>query len=169
MTKYRICGGLAITPEKDIKMLGEMSKKGWHLSNMCCGIFYRFEKGHPQDYTYSLNLEKSTTREMLSFYEASGWTPVVVGNGYQIFRAAAGAVPIFSDKESEMEILYKSRQQSGKSALLFAAVIIFCLILNVLIESMAFILLALAAFVFFIFSFLPFIGFSFSLYKIKQK
>lgn len=168
MTKYRMCGGFAMTPKRDMKMLSEMSKKGWHLSKMR-GIFYCFEKGDPHDYNYSLNLEISTTPEMLYFYEASGWTPIVAENGHQIFRAESGSAPIFSDTDSEIDILNKNRHWSGKYALLFTALITICLILNSLIESIIFTILGLIVFVLFIFSFLPFIGFTLSLYKLKQK
>jgi hypothetical protein len=168
MTKYRMCGGFAMTPKRDMKMLSKMSKKGWHLSKMQ-GIFYCFEKGEPHDYNYSLNLEISTTPEMLSFYEASGWTPIVVENGHQIFRAESGTAPIFSDAESEIEVLNKNRHWSGKYALLFAALITICVILSSLIESIIFAILSLIVFVLFIFTFLPYIGFTFSLYKLKHK
>jgi hypothetical protein len=149
-------------------MLSEMSKKGWHLSKMR-SIFYCFEKGDPHDYKYSLNLEISITPEMLSFYEASGWTPIVAENGHQIFRAESGTAPIFSDAESEIEVLNKNRHWSGKCALLFAALITICVILSSLIESIIFGILGLIVFVLFIFTFLPYIGFTLSLYKLKQK
>lgn len=126
MAKYRISTGLAMAPDKDMSMLKDMSRKGWHVTGLS-GLFYRFEEGRPQEYDYALNMEPSIGPDMLSFYEASGWTPVVARDGYQIFRAEAGAAPIFSDADSEMEILRSNRRQSGKWALIFMALLAGCL------------------------------------------
>lgn len=34
MANYKMSGGLAMTPERDMKLLKDMSKKGWHLAGM---------------------------------------------------------------------------------------------------------------------------------------
>ena len=104
--KYIIGSGIAISPEKDMALFKKMSKQGWHMSGiMLC--WYCFEKGEPADYDYASNMESKVTKDMLSIYEESGWTPVVACNGFQIFRAKAGATPIFSDRASEIEALEK--------------------------------------------------------------
>jgi hypothetical protein len=168
MAKYRMSGGLAMTPESDMKLLKKMSQKGWHITGMR-GIFYRFEKGLPHDFDYSLNLEERINPEMMSFYEASGWTPIVAESGYQIFRAKAGSSPIFSDSESEIELLSRNRQQYGMWSLIPMSLMIVCIILANWIEGYTIICTALGLFmsVCFIFTFFPFIGFSISLRKKK--
>ncbi|MFE4714329.1 MULTISPECIES: DUF2812 domain-containing protein [unclassified Paenibacillus] len=169
MAKYRMSGGLAMTPESDMNLLKEMSQKGWHVTGMR-GFFYRFEKGARHDFDYSLNLEERINPEMMTFYEASGWIPIVAENGYQIFRAEAGSSPIFSDSDSEIELLSRKRQQYGKWSLVFMSLMIVCIIVANQIEWDAFIRTGLMLFmVCFIFTFLPFIGFSKSLYMRKRQ
>lgn len=165
MAKYRLCGGLAMTPGREMDMLKQMSAKGWHLSGMK-GIFYCFEKGQPQDYEYSLNLEQNMDGDMMMLYESSGWTPIVVNYGYQIFRAKAGNPPIFSDSDSELDILSENRNKAGKSSMILGILLLLCLILG-RFSQWNLIISILTAFiaVIFIFYFLPFIGFSISLYK----
>ncbi|MNV64785.1 hypothetical protein D3C71_1574470 [compost metagenome] len=108
---------------------------------------------------------------MMSFYEASGWTPIVAESGYQIFRAEAGSTPIFSDSESEIELLSRNRQQYGKWSLVPMSLIIMCIIAITWMEwgTIVFTGLGLFMLVCFIFTFLPFIGFSLSLRKKKRQ
>ncbi len=164
MAKYRMCGGLAMTPDRDMKMLKEMSLKGWHLSEMK-SILYRFKEGQPHDYDYALNLEPRINSEMMLLYEASGWMPVVASNGYQIFRAEAGTSPIFSDLDSEIEMLTKNRHSVGKGAAFFAVLLILCFALSYFTLWKIFVIPALFILIFFIFCFFPFIGYSRSLKK----
>ncbi|WP_410512879.1 DUF2812 domain-containing protein [Paenibacillus sp. BR2-3] len=170
MAKYRMSGGLAMAPVSDMNLLKKMSQKGWHVTGMR-GIFYRFEKGLPHDFDYSLNLEERINPEMMSFYEASGWTPIVAESGYQIFRAKAGSSPIFSDSESEIELLSRNRQQYGKWSLVPMSLMIVFIIVANWIEWDTFIFTGLGLFMFvcFIFTFLPFIGFSISLHRRKRQ
>lgn len=169
MAKYRLSGGLAMAPESDMALLKKMSRQGWHVTGMR-GISYRFEKGVPHDYDYSLNLEKRINPEMMSIFEASGWTPVVAVNGFQIFRAEAGSPPIFSDVESEIELLAKNRQLYGKCSLVLLSALIICIITAKWMEWNLFIFtgVGLVLVVCFIFTFFPFIGFSRSLHKKKM-
>jgi hypothetical protein len=171
MAKYRLCNGLAIAPEKDMRMLREMSRTGWHLAGLS-GLLYRFEEGQPQDYDYALNMERRIGPDMLSFYEASGWTPVVAQHGYQIFRAAAGTSPIFSDTDSEMEILRSNRRQSGKWALIFMGLLLGCLFVLNQVDQSFYVGLATGAglvlMVCVIFTVFPFIGYTRTLRK-KQR
>lgn len=169
MAKYKICGGLAMMPEHDMKLLKNMSKKGWHLVGMN-GILYRFEEGKSYDYDYALNFEMEFDKDMLSIYEASGWNPVVVRTGYQIFRANAGTIPIFSDYDSEEEVLQRNQKMCGKWASIFVILlVIWSIITNVIdlgfiIELMVMIVLIIC----FVFTFLPFLGYCRSLMKLRK-
>jgi hypothetical protein len=113
--KYIIGSGIAISPEKDMALFKKMSKQGWHMSGTRLS-WYRFEKGEPTDYDYASNMELKVTPDMLALYEQSGWKPIVACDGFQIFRAAQGATPIFSDLESEIEALEEIKRNSIKSA-----------------------------------------------------
>jgi hypothetical protein len=178
--KYRMSGGLAMTPNRDMNMLKIMSVKGWHVTGMS-GIRYRFEHGEPHDYDYAMNCEHAVDAEMLSLYETSGWTPVMVLNGvggYQIFRAEAGTPHIFSDVDSEIEVLRRSRRFYGKWSLIFfgalVGVIISALLAFKLLElsKIAFIglcILFVLIWLCFISFFTPFVGQSVTIAKKKRR
>jgi len=116
--KYIMGSGIAISPEKDMALFKKMSNQGWHMNGTMMW-WYRFEKGEPADYDYASNMEATVTKDMISIYEESGWMPIVAHNGFQIFRAAAGATPIFSDLESEIESLEEIRRNTVKGAVLW--------------------------------------------------
>lgn len=116
--KYIVGSGIAISPEKDMALFKKMSNQGWHMNGTTMW-WYRFEKGEPTDYDYAANMEAKVTKDMLSIYEGSGWFPIVACNGFQIFRAAAGATPIFSDVESEIESLEEIRRNTVKGAVIW--------------------------------------------------
>jgi|LSQX01.3.fsa_nt_gb hypothetical protein len=59
MSKFRLNNGVALFPEKDCRMMAEMSAKGWHLVSFAAGgLLYRFEKGNPEDYQYVFTSRK---------------------------------------------------------------------------------------------------------------
>ena len=171
MAKYRMCSGLAIAPNRDLNMLQQMSRKGWHLAAMAgLGFCYRLEEGEAHSYQYALSMEPAVNAEMLSLYKASGWTPVVACNGYQIFRAEPGTAPIFSDTDSEIEVLRKNRKTAGVGSLLFGAVLALLLGLIIFVQwNVPFAILLFIAWGLFGFFFFPFVGFSVSLQRKKPK
>jgi len=114
--KYILGNGIAISPEKDMALFKKMSRQGWHMSGITL-LWYRFDKGEPADYDYASNMESKVTKNMLSLYEESGWLPIIAYNGFQIFRAAEGTTPIFSDLESEVEALEEVKRNTLKSVL----------------------------------------------------
>lgn len=168
MAKYKMCGGLAIMPERDMKLLKDMSKKGWHLAGMK-GFLYRFEEGEPCDYDYTLNTEMKIDKDMLSFYEASGWCPVVISPGYQIFRAKEGTTPIFTDRDSEEEVLQRNQKMSGKWASVFGIlIIVWSIAENVIDLGFITVMVMIALYICFVFTFFPFVGYSRSLKKLRK-
>lgn len=172
MMKYRMCKGLAMAPDKDMKMLSDMSKKGWHLTKFSL-LGYFFEEGEPQDYIYALNTEQIVTEDMLSLYRESGWTPVIVSEGYQIFRAEEGTPPIFSDAESEIEVLRKNQKSSGVAALVFGVLLVATIsltntVLQPHINETVSLIMVCIFMICFIFTFFPFVGFGISIHKKKK-
>lgn len=165
MAKYRFSSGLAMAPERDLRMLADMSRQGWHLSQIE-GIRYRFEQGEPADFIYALNFEVNPDADMLSFYQASGWTAIVSEKGYQIFRAKAGTPPIFSDRESKDEVLHKSRRHAAKGALISGLMLLLWgLVAPGRVPELLEIVVMVILMVAFVFTFLPFLGFSRSILK----
>lgn len=134
MSKYRYCSGLAISPNRDMKMLSKMSAKGWHLSGMK-GIRYCFEEGEPKEYIYNLNMENEVNEDMLSIYKESGWEPIVLEEGYQIYRAEKGTTPIFSDNETKIEVLSGSKKVYGIWAAGFLLVMIVVIALSAVFRN----------------------------------
>lgn len=163
-----MCGGLAMMPNRDMRLLKDMSKRGWHLVELK-GIFYRFEEGEPCDYDYTLNTEMEVEKDMLSYYEASGWSPVVIGPGHQIFRAKEGTKPIFSDRESEEDVLQRNQKMSGKWASIFGILlIVWFLATNVIDLGFITVLVMMALIICFVFTFFPYMGFSRSLRRLRN-
>jgi len=116
--KYVMGSGIARSPEKDMALFKKMSNQGWHMNGTMIW-WYRFEKGEPANYDYASNMEARVTKDMLSIYEESGWFPIVACSGFQIFRAVLGATPIFSDIESEIELLEEVRRNTLKGAIIW--------------------------------------------------
>lgn len=174
MAKYRMCGGLAMMPVHDMALLKRMSSKGWHLSGFSGAVLYRFEQGEPHEYDYEVYFEPGFAPEVQELFRAGGWEPVALGPGWQIVRAEAGTTPLFTDDESKIEVLSRSRGRMGGAALTCALLAAAFFGLENLFVAQQFELgeticlmglgVALACLVF---SFLPFIGFTFSLRKLR--
>ena len=109
MARYRLCGGLAIMPEHDMAMLADMSARGWHLSGFSCGILYRFEAGEPHAYDYAVDFQRDFSAEAQELYRIGGWQSVAMGSSWQIVRAEAGTVPLYTDDDAQAETIGASR------------------------------------------------------------
>jgi len=133
--KYIIGSGVAISPDKDMALLKKMSKQGWHMSGILLW-WYRFEKGEPADYDYASNMESKVTKNMISIYEESGWLPIVAVDGIQIFRAKEGTTPIFSDLESEIEVLEEIKRDTLKSGIIWSMVLFLIMMARIAIPDM---------------------------------
>ncbi len=155
--KYRMGHGLAISPERDMQMFAEMSARGWHLTDNS-GVFYRFEKGESHRYIYNMNLEPETDEEMRTLYEESGWTPVIMEKGMQIFRAEEGTPPIFSDTESKVELMEKERRIFGFYALGWGIALAAVIVLSFFCSSPLCLIPLLLCWVQFVFGLFPFVG-----------
>lgn len=157
--KYRLGNGLAVYPEKDMQMLANMSKRGFHVIGINAFGFYKFEKGDPEDYIYDLNTECHLTPDFEAYYLQSGWQPIVINDSFQIFRAKAGTKPIFTDDTSKIGILKINRKE-------FFIMSSILLILQVLVWSLdarlnwgiAGMIIKIVLWVLFVFSFIPFLG-----------
>lgn len=169
MSRYRFCSGLAIFPERDMKMLSDMSVSGWHLVGFS-GLMFKFEKGEPIHYIYSVNFEMSASEDMLEIYRESGWEAVVSKAGYQIFRAVEGTQPIFSDKQSEIDVLKEQRKFCGKGSLISLAILlIFIAVTFVMDIHSLFKLFIIVPLICFIFTFFPFLGIMFHIRRIQKR
>lgn len=157
--KYRLGNGLAVYPEKDMQMLANMSKRGFHVIGINAFGLYKFEKGDPEDYIYDLNTECHLTPDFEAYYLQSGWQPIVINDSFQIFRAKVGTKPIFTDNTSKIGILKINRKEFFimSSILLILQVLVWTLDAR-LNWGIAGMIIKIVLWVLFVFSFIPFLG-----------
>ncbi|HHT77913.1 MAG TPA: DUF2812 domain-containing protein [Clostridiaceae bacterium] len=161
MSKFRLNNGVALFPEKDCRMMAEMSAKGWHLVSFAAGgLLYRFEKGNPEDYQYVFYFEKTTSREMMSIFEAAGWQLVAGESGIQIFRAGREAIPIYSEPETKIEMLKKSKERFAIMTMFAGMLLLSSLISAIWVypDSMIMKMVLLIVWSVFVFSSFPLVG-----------
>ena len=88
--------------------LGEMSKKGYHLSSVGVAGIYTFSVAEPQDYVYRLDYQifpKKDKQEYLQLFRDAGWEHIGEMSAWQYFRKGAkqgGPNEIFTDVESKI-------------------------------------------------------------------
>lgn len=167
-TTYRMCGGLAIMPDRDMAMLKRMSAQGWHVVDLDTVLLYRFEQGEPHDYDYAVGQERTFGPQAEELYRAAGWTPVVAANGYQVLRAEAGTTPLYTDEESQKDALRANRAWMGKRAAAFLALSLLLLAWERFGGSPFALIASLVPLAGFVFTFLPFLGYSVSLWKTRR-
>lgn len=175
-TTYRMCGGLAIMPSRDMALLKRMSAKGWHVAGINRALLYRFEQGEPHDYEYAVDFQRDFSPEAEELFRLGGWRSAVIGPGWQILRAEAGTTPLYTDDDAEAETLTASRKGLGWAALfcVLAAVLLFMLTERFSSQGDELLswtcLVACIAFVaVFIFSLFPFVGYTRALHKIRAE
>lgn len=174
MAKYRICGGLALMPVHDMALLKRMSAKGWHLSGFSGAVLYRLEQGEPHAYDYEVYFEPEFSPKVQDFFRAGGWELVASGPSWQIVRAEEGTTPLFTDDEAKIEMLSRSRARVGGAAIVCAVLAVLFFVLEQMFTAQQFelgeticLMGLLTAVACLVFSFLPFIGYTLSLRKLR--
>lgn len=175
MAKYRLCGGLAMMPGRDVALLKRMSAQGWHVVDLNNALLYRFEQGEPHAYDYEIDYERDFSDEAREIFRVGGWEAVACGPGWQILRAEAGTTPLYTDDESRAGTLAASRARMGWTALVCGLVTVALFVLEERFSSQGSelwswiaLIVALVALVGFVCSFLPFVGYTVSLRKARS-
>ena len=94
--------------EAEEAWLGEMSKKGYHLSSVGVLGIYTFFVADPQDYVYRLDYQtfpKKDKQEYLQLFRDAGWEYISEMSAWQYFRKGAKqgeTNEIFTDVESKI-------------------------------------------------------------------
>jgi len=94
--------------EAEEAWLGEMSKKGYHLSSVGVAGIYTFFIDEPRDYVYRLDYRmfpKKDKQEYLQLFRDAGWEYIGEMSAWQYFRKHAKqgeANEIFTDAESKI-------------------------------------------------------------------
>jgi hypothetical protein len=113
--------------DREEAWLGELSRKGWHLSGFRFPDQYRFVHGDPKNFAYRLDYQSSRMKDReayLQLFQDAGWEHVGKMASWEYFRkeARAGEEPeIFTDPESKIR---KYRQVLGNLTLLLAVVLL---------------------------------------------
>ena len=108
-----------IYPEKDMAMLAGQARQGWKVTryNVMLDI-YRFERTEPEELIFDSTLVPNPPEDYSEFIEATGWTPVIITDGFQVFSAKPGTEPVFSD-DSRSYWLNKRARKFGAIFLFF--------------------------------------------------
>lgn len=130
--KYVMMGGFAFSDNTDMKKLKKFAKKGW-LLNGSKFLWYRLEKGRPQDLDFTVDYREELDEDYLLTFEKSGWKHELSTANVHIFSAKEGTQPIYTDRESEIEKL-KYQELTFKKPAMIASLLLFSfLVLEVLI------------------------------------
>lgn len=81
-----------------MKKLEQQAKEGWLLNSMTT-LNFKLKKGQPQELAYSFDYQSDLQdeQEYFSLFLQAGWKPVCNHNGFYIFSAPIGTVPIYTD------------------------------------------------------------------------
>ncbi len=132
-------------------------------------IFYKLRKDEPQDIIYSLDYQKDVNEEYFHMFKEAGWNIVIsLGNEMHIFSAQYGTKPIYSDFESNLGKYISMQNTVGKSAVYSLIVGIILIILSFFINNIFLTGLLLIDFIVFIFSFMPYVAYSYRIKKMKK-
>ncbi|MBL1228534.1 DUF2812 domain-containing protein [Enterococcus sp. BWB1-3] len=101
---YVFSRGVAFYPEKEMELLKEQLKHGWHFIKLNSLGFLVFEKGEIEDKKFSVDFfsgSKEELDEYLTIYEEAGWEYVAdYKKKYYYFQAEPSALTIYSDEDS---------------------------------------------------------------------
>lgn len=106
--------------EKEAAWLHDMSKEGWHLTEV--GFFkYMFQKGSPFDYTYRFDfkvLKKEDMENYISIFEDAGWKYIDSTGSWHYFKTEGKR-----DVEPELYNDNRSKMEKYKRLLFFLGII----------------------------------------------
>ena len=173
--KYVIIDGLAFAEENDMKKLSKYAKEGWVLDSIVGGFFYKLRKDTPQNIIYSLDYRDNADEEYYSIFKEAGWDLVVsVEKKINIFSAAAGTKPIYSDLDTEIEKYTIVRKQT-KKGMIYSLIIGILLAVSMIIskntvKSICLILsgLFIIDIIVFIFNFMPYLAYNDRVKQLKK-
>lgn len=121
--KYVMSNGLAFAENRDMEVLREYSKSGYHLKKLQF-CFYILEKGDPKDYIYSIDYQQLKGVELEEYIEIAnegGWELIQQYEYILLLRAVPGTAPLYTDTESLASREKYSSFKLGKSVLAFMA------------------------------------------------
>lgn len=120
--KYMSSWGLAFAEEREMKKLGEMAARGWHLEKFA-PLGYTLVEGEPMDVRYSLDYRKQPDEDYFELFAASGWEHVTsTGDEIHVFKGRPDAIPLYTDQTTTHDKYAQVERQMGKAALVFLVI-----------------------------------------------
>ncbi|WP_214796625.1 DUF2812 domain-containing protein [Exiguobacterium sp. s5] len=122
--KYMSSWGLAFAEEREMKKLGEMAARGWHLEKFA-PLGYTLVEGEPMDVRYSLDYRQRPDEDYFELFAASGWEHVTsTGDEIHVFKGRPDAIPLYTDQTTTHDKYAQVERQMGKAALV-------CLVISI--------------------------------------
>lgn len=122
--KYMSSWGLAFAEEREMKKLGEMAARGWHLEKFA-PLGYTLIEGEPMDVRYSLDYRQRPDEDYFELFAASGWEHVTsTGDEIHVFKGRPDAIPLYTDQTTTHDKYAQVERQMGKAALV-------CLVISI--------------------------------------
>ncbi|ERG67484.1 DUF2812 domain-containing protein [Exiguobacterium chiriqhucha] len=116
--KYMSSWGLAFAEEREMKKLGEMAARGWHLEKFA-PLGYTLVEGEPMDVRYSLDYRKQPDEDYFELFAASGWEHVTsTGDEIHVFKGSPDATPLYTDRQTTQEKYGQVERTMGRGALI---------------------------------------------------
>lgn len=120
--KYMSSWGLAFAEEREMKKLGEMAARGWHLEKFA-PLGYTLVEGEPMDVRYSLDYRQRPDEDYFELFAASGWEHVTsTGDEIHVFKGRPDAIPLYTDQTTTHDKYAQVERQMGKAALVFQVI-----------------------------------------------
>lgn len=116
MTTRRMGHGTAVKPERDLELLRAMAAAGHRLTGMKALGQWTFEDAPPEDAIVALTHHDAPDADYLEIFDAAGWNHVWGVGELQVFKAAPGTPPVYSDEETVRGDLTAQRRRYGRWA-----------------------------------------------------
>lgn len=167
----RLNSGLAINPERELRLFRTMAAKGEHLiGTSYAGHGWEFEPGEKEDVIFDMVNEADADDDFFAMCKEGGWTHVISLADTHIFKAQPGTVALHTDDGLKVEALESRRNAFAKasavSIVIFIAV--FLLIENVDWYRIIEVLLGVSAVFVLVYSVIPLIGYQIKLVRARK-
>ena len=175
-TKYIMSGGVAFDEEKDMKKLEQLAREGWTFERFAF-MGYRLKKGEAQEIQYSLDYRNDADPDYFAYFKEAGWKHEGTSENYiHLFSAPTGTAPIYTDRDSLVEKYSNEKTRMGRGALIMLAATISIQVLLFVISyfnslegtlSTIMEILFVVSLIGLVFTFMPYLGYTYKLNKLK--
>lgn len=167
----RLSTGLAINPQRELRLFRKMALQGEHLTGTSyAGHGWEFTPGEKEDAIFDMTTEHDANEDFFTMCQQAGWNHVLTVGDTHIFKAAPGTVGLHTEDELTSEVLEKQRNSFAKTsvitAVIFAAVVV--LIANVDWPNFLEVALCVITMIPLVYSVVPLIGYQTKVMKARR-